>query len=300
MRPVPHTLFPFEPHWHELGGHRMHYLDEGEGPPVVMVHGNPTWSFYYRNLVSALKADHRCVVPDHIGMGKSDKPRDAHYDYTLGQRVDDLEALLDHLDVREDVTLVVHDWGGMIGMAWAARHPERVARLVILNTAAFPLPTERPFHWPLKLTRTPLGGLLVKRLNAFSEVAARTCVTRRPMPREVRRAYTAPYDTPENRIATLRFVQDIPLSPRDPGHAIVRETAERLHLFHDTPALICWGEKDFVFDAPFLREWERHLPHAEIERFPDCGHYVLEDASDEILPRVRRFLTEHPLRSDVS
>ena len=111
----------------------------------------------------------------------------------------------------------------------------------------------------------------------------------------MRKAYTAPYDTPANRIATLRFVQDIPLSPRDPGHAIVRETADRLHLFQDKPALICWGEKDFVFDAPFLREWERFLPQAEVVRFPDCGHYVLEDASDEILPRVRQFLSANPL-----
>src|SRR5690606_26137721 len=123
----------------------------------------------------------------------SDKPSDDRYVYTLAQRVDDFEALLDHLGVDRDVTLVVHDWGGMIAMAWAARHPDRVARLVILNTAAFPLPADKPFPWPLGLTRTPVGALLVRGFNAFSAVAARVCVTREPLSPEVRRAYTAPY-----------------------------------------------------------------------------------------------------------
>lgn len=292
MRPIPAALYPFEGRFFDLDGLRMHYLDEGAGDPVVMVHGNPTWSFYYRELVKALAPTHRCVVPDHVGMGLSDKPGDDRYEFTLRRRVDDLERLLAHLGVERDVTLVVHDWGGMIGMAWAARRPERVARLVILNTAAFPLPGERPFHWPLKLTRTPLGGLLVKRFNAFAEVAARTCVTRRPMPRAVRRAYTAPYDTPANRLATLRFVQDIPLGPEDPGYEVVASTERALPRFAHLPALIFWGGKDFVFDEPFLRRWEALLPESEVVRLPDCGHYVLEDAAEEIVPRVQRFLRE--------
>lgn len=290
MKPIPKHLYPFERHYASIGGHAMHYLDEGEGKPVVMVHGNPTWSFYYRELVKALRDDHRCIVPDHIGMGLSDKPADRQYPYTLARRVDDLEALLDQLGIIEDVTLVVHDWGGMIGMAWATRHPEAIERLVVLNTAAFPLPSSRPFHWPLRFTRTPIGGLLVRRMNAFSEVAARTCVTRRPMSREVRAAYTAPYDSYDNRIATLRFVQDIPLSPSDPGYDIVAETARGLDAFQSTPTKIFWGDKDFVFDAPFLHEWERRLPHADVTRFADCGHYVLEDAAEEILPAVQAFV----------
>lgn len=295
MRPVPRELYPFEGRFFDVGGARMHYLDEGRGEPVVMVHGNPTWSFYYRGLVKALSPRYRCVVPDHVGMGMSDKPGDDRYAYTLERRVDDLTALLDHLGIDRDVTLVVHDWGGMIGMAWAARHPERVARLVILNTAAFPLPEDKPFPWPLWLTRTPVGALLVRRLNAFSAVASRVCVTRAPMPREVRRAYTAPYDSYADRIATLRFVQDIPLEPGDRGWAILQETADRLHLLAHLPALICWGDRDFVFDHAFLREWRRYLPDAQVVRFPDCGHYVLEDAADEIVPLVQRFLGEHPL-----
>ncbi|MGE0791758.1 MAG: alpha/beta fold hydrolase [Sandaracinaceae bacterium] len=290
MRPFDRSLYPFVGRYFDLDGLAMHYLDEGEGDPVVMVHGNPTWSFYYRRLVLALRETHRCIVPDHIGMGFSDKPSDARYSYRLVRRVEDLTRLLEGLGVRERVTLVVHDWGGMIGMAWATQHPEAIARLVILNTAAFPLPSQRAFHLPLRFTRTPLGGLLVERMNAFSEIAALTCVTRAPMPKEVRRAYTAPYDTPANRIATLRFVQDIPLAPGDPGYDIVASTADRLGAFVDTPTQIHWGGRDFVFDAPFLAEWERYLPNADVRRYPDCGHYVLEDAVDEIVPAVRGFI----------
>lgn len=296
MRPVPRALYPFDGRYFPIGEDvRMHYLDEGRGPPVVMLHGNPTWSFYYRHLVEALRPRYRCIVPDHIGMGKSDKPSDDRYEYTLARRVEDLGALLDHLKITSDVTLVVHDWGGMIGMAWATMFPERVARLVILNTAAFPLPSDKPFPWPLWLTRTPLGAVLVRRLNAFSGVASRVCVTRAPMPPAVRRAYTAPYDSYDDRIATLRFVQDIPLRPGDRGWDILERTASRLHLLAHLPAMICWGDRDFVFDHAFLREWRGHLPDARVVRFPDCGHYVLEDAREEIVPMIARFLDDHPL-----
>ncbi len=301
MRTIPRELYPFEGRYFEREGVRMHYLDEGppEGEPVVMVHGNPTWSFYYRDLLKALSPRYRCVVPDHVGMGLSDKPGDDRYPYTLERRVEDFGALLEHAGVTREVTLVVHDWGGMIGMAWAARHPDRVARLVILNTAAFPLPSDKPFPWPLWLTRTPVGALLVRRLNAFSEVAARVCVTRKPLSPEVRAAYTAPYDSYGDRIATLRFVQDIPLRPGDRGYTIVEDTAKRLGELGHLPALICWGDRDFVFDHAFLREWRHHLPEAQVVRFPDCGHYVLEDAGDEIIPLVDRFLHAHPLPARV-
>ncbi len=296
MRPVPRELYPFEGRFFEVDrGIRMHYLDEGRGEPVVMVHGNPTWSFYYRRLVERLRPRYRCIVPDHVGMGMSDKPDDAAYSYTLRHRVDDLGALLDSLGIERDVTLVVHDWGGMIGMAWAAEHPERIARLVILNTAAFPLPADKHFPWPLWLTRTPVGTVLVRRFNAFSAIASRVCVTRAPMSKEVRRAYTAPYDSYEDRIATLRFVQDIPLRPGDRGWDVLEATASRLHFFAHLPALICWGDRDFVFDHAFLREWRRFLPEAQVVRFPDAGHYVLEDAADEIVELAERFLNDHPL-----
>jgi cis-3-alkyl-4-acyloxetan-2-one decarboxylase len=288
-------LYPFSSHYLDLGGLRCHYLDEGQGNPVVMVHGNPTWSFYYRNLVLGLRDTYRVIVPDHVGCGLSDKPGDALYEYSLRQRVTDLETLLDHLELHDNLTLVLHDWGGMIGMAFAHRHPERIKRLVLFNTAAFPMPTGKRLPWPLWLCRnTPLGPFLVRGLNAFSYGAVRYCV-RKPMSPAVRDGYLAPYDSWRNRIAVLRFVQDIPLAPGDRGFDLVKEVAEGLHRFSSLPTLICWGERDFVFDGYFLDEWRRRFPAAEVHRFSDAGHYVLEDAGDEILPLVRAFLRCHPL-----
>jgi cis-3-alkyl-4-acyloxetan-2-one decarboxylase len=292
---VAKALYPFADHYLDLPGLRYHYLDEGRGDPLVMLHGNPTWSFYYRNLVLGLLDNYRTIVPDHIGCGLSDKPDDSRYEYSLRQRVADLEALLDHLELRDNLTLILHDWGGMIGMAFAHRHPERIKRLVILNTAAFPIPQSKRLPWSLWWCRTPLiGPLLVRGLNAFCRGAVRHCVCK-PMSDEVRNGYLAPYDSWWNRIAVLRFVQDIPLTPADRGFDLVKEVADGLHQFATLPMLICWGKHDFVFDHHFLDEWRRRFPQAEVHVFPDAGHYVLEDAGAEISPLIRDFLRRYPL-----
>jgi len=276
------------------GGIRMHFRDEGSGDPVVMVHGNPTWSFFYRGLVAALRDRHRCVVPDHVGMGLSDRPGDGAYAYTLRTRVDDLEALLEHAGVEERVTLVLHDWGGMIGMAWAARHPDRVARLVVLNTAAFRLPEGKALPRELRWVRsTPLGPLLVRGFDLFVRGSVRRCVAR-PLPPGVAEQYLRPGGSTDRR-AVLRFVQDIPLRPGDPAWPVLEETEKALPSFRDQPMLVCWGMKDFVFDAGYLAEWTRRFPEAEVHRFEDAGHWVLEDAGAEIAPLVRRFLEAHPI-----
>lgn len=268
----------------------MHYLDEGDGPPVVMVHGNPTWSFYYRNLVLALRGSHRCVVPDHIGCGFSDTPDESVYSYRLDQRVADLGSLIDHLEISR-MDLVVHDWGGMIGLAWAARHPELIRRIVVLNTGAFHLPAAKRVPWQLRLVRdSGFGVFLVRGFNAFARGATAMAVTRSKLSREVRDAYCAPYDSWSNRIATARFVQDIPLEPGDPGYQTITDTEARLGVFGDRKILICWGERDFVFDHHFRETFERIWPHAEVHNFEDAGHYVLEDASDEIIGLVSEFL----------
>ena len=296
---VPKALYPFEGRTLDVGGHRLHTLDEGSGAPVLMVHGNPTWSFYYRHLVQALSGSHRVVVPDHIGCGLSDKPPLSDYPYTLARRVKDLGEVVEALDLGDRITLVVHDWGGMIGLGWAVQHPERVRRIVLLNTAAFPKPASKRLPRTLGLVRnTRLGAWLVLRGNAFARGATHMAVTRRPLPADVRRAYTAPYDRPEARLATLRFVQDIPLGPDDPAWEVVEQTAAGLEAFSDTPALICWGAKDFVFDDHFLDEWRRRWPHAEVHRFADCGHYVLEDARDEVIEQVLAFFAAHPLPAE--
>jgi haloalkane dehalogenase len=184
----------------------------------------------------------------------------------------------------------------MIGMAFAARHPDRVKRLVLLNTAAFHLPQTRSFHWQLKIARdTRFGAFLVRRFNAFSWIASKVCVKRKKLSPEIKAGYLAPYDNWDNRIATLRFVQDIPLEPKDPGYDIISGVEEALPSFNEKPVLVCWGEQDFVFDLHFLAKWRRLLPDAEVHSFPDCGHYILEDATEEITTLVRSFLESNPL-----
>jgi pimeloyl-ACP methyl ester carboxylesterase len=290
---VPRSLYPFEGHFFDRGGLRMHYLDEGEGPPVVMVHGNPTWSFYYRNLVRVLSNDHRVIVPDHIGCGYSDKPDDEHYSYRLAERVADLEALLDNLSLDQPVTLIAHDWGGMIAMGWAVRHPERVARIVLMNTAAFHLPDDMKMPATLAFVRdTGLASFMVRHFNLFSRGAA-WMAPGKHMSKTLRDAYCAPYDTPDHRIATLRFVQDIPLNPGDPSYDGVSEIERGLPRFAKTPILLLWGQKDFVFKPEVLDVFAKIWPHAEVHRFASAGHYVLEDAGDEIAPMVRDFFARH-------
>lgn len=288
--------YPFDSKWFDRGGLAMHYLDEGAGDSVVLVHGNPTWSFYWRRLVQDLSRDHRCVVPDHIGMGLSDKPDDGAYAYTLQSRVDDLEALLDSLGMTEDITLVLHDWGGMIGLAFAQRHPERIKRLVLMNTAGFFLPEGRGLPWQLWLIKNLPFAVPVRGLNAFVVGGLMMCSTRPGrMTAPIKAGYSAPYDSWAHRIAVHRFVQDIPLQPGHPAFEVVQGVQKNLEQWRGTPVQIFWGEKDFVFDRHFLAEWRRRLPDAEFHTFPDCGHYVLEDAHEEIVPKVRAFLAANPL-----
>ena len=283
-------------------GVSLSYLDEGprDGEVVVMLHGNPSWSYYWRNLVAEL-ADpargkaYRCIVPDHIGMGLSDKPDDNRYAYTLQSRVDDVTALLAHLDITGPITLAVHDWGGMIGFGWALSHAAQVKRLVITNTAAFPMPAAKKMPWQIALGRDwKIGEWLIRGFNAFSAGASWLGVERR-MPSEVRRAYVAPYDSWDHRIATVRFMQDIPLSVGDQAWPLLEAAGRALPGFADRPAFIGWGLKDFVFDRHFLDGFRAALPNAEVTAFDDAGHYVLEDKASVLVPAIRQFLDRNPL-----
>jgi haloalkane dehalogenase len=291
--PVPQALIEslgFTPRFFTRDGLSMHYLDEGQGEPVVMVHGNPSWCWLYRDLVAALKPKFRCLVPDHIGMGLSDRPADNVYKYTLDSRVADFSAWMDKVVPTGPVNLVMHDWGGAIASTWAVRNPDRVKRLVIFNTAAFPMLEGKLLPKTLALVRnSKLGAFLVERLNAFAVGSAWTSTVKR-LSKAQRDAFVAPYDTPLARRATLRFVQDIPLSESDPAWATLASTGKSLHTLADKPTMILWGLKDFVFDRDYFNEWCTRFPKAEAIGFTDAGHYVIEDAKDTILPKVQAFL----------
>ena len=272
-------------------GHRLHYVDEGEGPPLLMVHGNPTWSFYYRTLVKGLSADHRCVVVDHLGCGLSDKPAD--YSYTIADHVDNLVALVDHLDLR-DATLVVHDWGGPIGYLAALRRPDRFRRFVVFNTAAFLLPLPKS----LLALRFPLyGPVFVQGLNGFLKGGFRW-ITGDPkrFTGAVRDGYLAPYDSWAHRRAILRFIQEIPIEQNHHNRPLLTELGDQLHTLTDKPHLIIWGKKDWIFHPGYLEEWKKRVPDAEYHEYADVSHWVVEEAHERILPLVTDFLSRHPLQ----
>lgn len=276
--------YPFTSHFHQLAAGRLHYLDEGEGPVVVLVHGNPTWSYYYRNVVAELRSSHRVIAVDHLGCGLSSKPQE--YAYTLASHIANLESLLDSLGV-ERFSLVVHDWGGAIGMGLAAGRPQLVDKIVVLNTAAFRFP------WMPKriaVCRIPvLGEILVRGMNGFAWPATFMAVTR-PLSSEVKRAYLKPYNNWHNRVAVHRFVKDIPMRDGDVSMGKLMEIEDALSQFHGAGRmLILWGGRDFCFNMTFYQRWCSLFPEAEHHCYEDAGHYVLEDAREEVVPRIAEF-----------
>ncbi len=283
--------YSFEPHFLEHDGVWQHFLDEGprDGEALLFLHGNPTWSFLWRRLIGALRDRRRCVAPDHVGCGLSDKPAD--WEYVLENHVAGVERLVERLGL-ERITLVMHDWGGVIGMGFARRHPELVARLVILNTAAF---HDGVIPRRILLCRVPgLGAFAVRGLNTFVRLAT-TMAVAKPMPPEVKRGFLLPYDGWTNRVAVHRFVQDIPLAPAHRSYAELTAIDESLDEFRDRPAILLWGERDWCFTPRFREVWQRRLPDAEVHRFEDASHYVSEDAADEVLAALDGFLARHPV-----
>jgi haloalkane dehalogenase len=307
---VDPTLYPFAAHHHTLAsGHRLHYVDEGPDqgaafvsptappttPTLVMVHGNPSWSFYYRDVIQHFRASRRCLALDHIGMGLSDRPPEHDYAYTLSQRMADFAEWLNAVAPDQMVDLMVHDWGGAIALSWAARHPKRVRKLIITNTWAFPLPAGRGLPLGLKFARSGLGRWLIRRANAFSALAATRLGTRKRLPPAVARGLTAPYrGHPERRLATLKFVEDIPLTATDPAYSILKDTEARLPALNDHAMLLAWGMHDWVFTPEVLALWQGHFPSAEVACYDEAGHYLNEDAGPMLIQRIATFLQEPP------
>lgn len=280
-------LYPFKPQTFEsAGGAMMSYVDEGQGDHVVlMLHGNPTWSFYYRDLIKELSAHRRCIAPDHIGMGLSQKP--PNYRYDLGQRIRDVVALVDHLAVKQ-IDLVVHDWGGAIGFGLAAQRPDLINRIVVMNTAAFP---SRHLPRRIAVCRWPLvGPLLVRGGNGFAGPAVWMAMSRRPLSKIESQGYLHPYNSWANRVAVSAFVQDIPMSPGHPTWATLTAVEEGIAQFQDRKTLIVWGGRDFCFNDYFFNQWQSRLPSAGKLYLDDAGHYVLDDAANDVLPRIKAHL----------
>ena len=292
------TLYPFNSQWHDLGGVQMHYIDEGasNGQPVLMVHGNPTWSFYWRNLILPLRESMRTIAVDHVGCGLSDKP--TAYPYQLTKHTDNLVHLIETLDLH-NITLVAHDWGGPIGLRAALKLRSRFARIVLLNTGAFPPPV---FPWRIRICRTPLlGRIAVQWFNLFARAAIRMAVCdHQRMTAAVKSGLLYPYDSWSHRRAIYEFVRDIPARRSHPSHAALETLAEQLPELANLPALLVWGMRDWCFRPECLNHLRLLLPHADSKELDEAGHYVMEDAHEEVVAAISKFIQKHPLAESTS
>jgi haloalkane dehalogenase len=230
----------------------------------------------------------RTIAPDHIGCGLSEKPSKDKFSYRLEDHINNLERLLDSLNLDQPVNLAVHDWGGAIGMGYATRHPDKIKRLIVMNTAAFRLPEGCPFPWPIWLFRnTKCGEFLNNQFNAFALIASYTCAIK-GLSNSVRKGFVAPYDSAANRVATTRFVQDIPLVETDPSYNELLKIENSLEKLKSKPMLICFGRKDFVFNRYFFNEWKKRFPQARAHSF-HAGHYLLEDVGPRVFSIMKNF-----------
>jgi haloalkane dehalogenase len=278
--------FPFEPHYVDVDGLRMHHLDEGDpsAPPILLLHGEPSWSYLYRTMITPLvAAGHRCVAPDYFGFGRSDKPTDRAF-YTYDRHVASIAQLVTLLDL-SNITLVVQDWGGPIGFRLAVQDPDRVARLVMLNTGIVApsdrWPTPAFLRWREFAARAGLDlpvGFVIQSATATDP------------PPEVIAAYEAPFDTRESKAGAATFPLLVPLTMDDPGAKEMLDTRDALSRW-DKPALVCFGDSDPIFPPKAARSLARLIPTAgEPELIAGAAHFVQEDRGEEVARRILAFL----------
>jgi haloalkane dehalogenase len=277
---IPAGLYPFASRHADVAGARVHYVDEGQGPPLLLLHGNPTWSFLYREIIRGLRDRYRCLAVDFPGFGLSQPP--PGYGFTPAEHAAVLERFVLELEL-DGVTLMVQDWGGPIGFAVATRQPARFAAFVIANTWAWPKsdPGTQLFA---RFLGGPVGRRLILNRNLFVEKIVPGGVRRRPLPEAVMNAYRGPFPTPGSRVPIAVLPREI-LASRPFLAAVERA----LPTVAGRPALIVWPTADVAFRARERRRWERTFPDHRTVLMPGAGHYVQEDAADEIVAAVREW-----------
>jgi haloalkane dehalogenase len=278
---LPEDLYPFQSRYVEVGEARLHYIDEGSGPTLLLLHGNPTWSFLYREIIKELRGQFRCVAVDYPGFGLSAAP--PRYGFTPAEHADVVEGFVQQLDLTA-VTLMVQDWGGPIGFAVATRQPDRFARFVIGNTWAWPA-TDLGTQAFSRLLGSPLGRYLIERRNFFVETILPRGVRRTHLPEAVMNAYRGPFPTPESRRPVYVFPREIVRSK-----VFLADVASKLPRLSDRPALLCWPTADFAFREPERVRWEQLFPDHRTLRLQGAGHYIQEDAWQEIVTAIRQFV----------
>jgi cis-3-alkyl-4-acyloxetan-2-one decarboxylase len=287
--------FPFAPHYFRVNGFDMHYVDEGEGETLLFLHGDPTWGYLWRKIVGPLSGKFRCVAPDQMGMGKSGNPREPD-PYRLRHHAANLEGLLLGLDLR-DVTLVLHDWGGPVGLDVATRHRGRIKRLVLMNTWAFAPWPGGPLPKLLEIIRSARGEKFVLEKNGYVEPALKgTTFHSEKITPAVLAAYRAPFPTAESRLALLCWSRDIPMEVSDPSYTDMKRIEGALPEFGDIPTLLIWGMRDPVLPPPVLKMWQERLPNAATVEIEDASHFLQEDAPERIVAAIENFLKANAAR----
>ncbi|MDH3601898.1 MAG: alpha/beta fold hydrolase [Candidatus Tectomicrobia bacterium] len=285
--------FPYTPHYHQALGVAMHYVDEGQGEPIVMLHGDPTWGYLYRRIIPPLATHYRCIVPDFMGMGKSDVPQ-TPFPYRLHHHIEHLEAVLLALDL-DAMTLVLHDWGGPVGLGFTTRHPDRIKRLVLMNTWGVALWPGEPLGRILMLIRSKRGERFVLEKHGYLEPAlVGTPHHPEHLTPTALRAYHAPFPTPESRLALLCWTRDIVLHRTDPSYAEMARVEAALDQFHATPVHLIWGMRDPVLPASVLHMWQRQYPQATTYEIAAAGHFLQEDAPEQVAHQIAMFIASHP------
>ena len=271
--------FPFEPRHLDQDGLRMHYLDEGEGDPVLLLHGEPTWAYLYRKVIPELTGSARCIAPDYFGFGRSDKPTDPGF-YTYDRHVESIVRLAAELDLQR-ITLVVQDWGGPIGFRFAVEHPERIARLVVLNTgigARAPSEEWLRFQEFMRRVGTEIVAGQLVRLSLVQ-----------PVTDEVIAAYDAPFPVPESRVGIVQFPEQVPTSADHPNATRMLEVREELRSL-DRPALVLFSDSDPIFSRRAAEVMAELLPNAELDPpLPAAGHFLQEDQGEAVGRRIATF-----------
>ena len=294
-------IFDAPAHRLNVAGGRMAYRDvgpssagDGDSSPdgrktILCVHGNPTWSYYFRSVAQRFGDRHRVVIVDHIGCGLSDKPPRRRFGYHLADHQANLVRLIEHLDLRH-VVLLAHDWGGAIGLGSLVAEKARFDGMVLLNTAAFPPPF---VPWRIAACRIPLlGTLAVRGANLFALAAVKMAMNRNELDQSVAEGLLQPYDNWAHRVAVDAFVRDIPLSRRHPTYQTLCKLERDLPGLADLPSLLVWGMKDWCFRPECLRRFQDVWPNARAVEIADAGHYVIEDAPEETLAAIAAFLHE--------
>lgn len=277
--------YPFRSRFLSTPEGSMHYVDEGEGEVLLFLHGNPTWSFMYRDLIRHFSsAGFRCIAPDYLGFGLSDKPAGVEYMPQLHAR--NVASLIEELGLN-DLTIVLHDWGGPIGMSYAVDHPANIRRLVVLNTWFWSLKGKPSAELYTLILGGPIGRFLCRRFNAFPRFIMQLPFKRRKMTPDIHAHYTAPFPSPETRDGQWMFVRAV--TGESDWLASIWEKHDALR---DKPALLLWALDDPVFGPEYLERWTAAFPSHRLTTLPGVGHFVAEEASGDLIEPMASFLRE--------